>query len=262
MGSGPRPCPNRQSSALKALKGIDLDGQFPGKARLTCTYISKQKSAQVLASTPDGKPTLLLWRRPDKFKGAVLFDGVANAPKIYVEALGKTLNGLQKEQGIGIRLDGRSLHGILETKNLIAAATTSDYDDAKGIKMYKGMDLLTGELNPILGKGSGVAMIGKEFVGRYAASMSGLAILSEHPLGKIEKVKDGVRLQNTGRIRVASETGRVTITPDRGAPLPVVKAPNTWIILGTDEGIATLPVNSGALLTYYRCNRPVTITKN
>lgn len=246
---------------LKAVKGIGLDVQpAMTAARSVCAYTPRNESARVLASTADGKPLLVLWRRPETFKGVVLFDGVANAPKAYIEALRGVINQLQKDSGIGLALGGPILHEVLDTTNLLAAATTRYYAEAKDVKTYKGLDLLTGQLDPVVGEGSSGVMIGREFIGRFVASLSGLAILSTRPLGKIERMESGIRMQNDGLVRVASETGRVTIKPEGGAVLPTVKDPNTWLILGTDEGVATLPVKGSAPLTYYRCSRPVTIT--
>ena len=253
--------PASNTPLVRGLAGLGLDAE-PAltNARVACTYAPRQATARVLASTADGQPLLVLWRRPDIYQGAVLFDGVANAPKAYIEALRGVINALQKDTGIGLPLDGPILHAVLETTNLLIAATPRDYAESQGVKTYKGLDLLTGQLDPVVGPGASGVMIGREFVGRFAASLSGLAILSTQPLGKVERMAGGIRLHNSGLVRVASETGRVTISPEGGSALPVVKDPKTWLILGTDEGVATLPVAGGAPLTYYRCGRPVTIT--
>lgn len=103
-------------------------------------------------------------------------------PKLYLEVLRGAINGPQRDAGPGLALNGPVLHEILESSNLLAAATTSYYDESKDVKTYPGLDLLTGERQPQLGRGPGGVMIGHDFVGGFAAALSDLAVLATRPV--------------------------------------------------------------------------------
>jgi len=68
-----------------------------------------------------GKAVLALWRHPE-FKGAVLFDGLAQADRTYLTAFRKVISDLHTE-GIGLELTTPIFHETHEDKTFTASAT-------------------------------------------------------------------------------------------------------------------------------------------
>ena len=204
-----------------------------------------------------GNPILALWRAPE-FKGAVLFDSVEHASQDYLKALRTVITGIQQKHGIGLRLDKPILHQSLSTETLTAASATRYFRGVSEKHVYTGIDLLTGVRNPSVGGGMSGAVIAENFTGKFVASHSGIAVLSEAPLLKVEEKGDEVIVQSEGLIRASCISGELKVIPVDGGELPEVKEPMDWIVYGKEEGIARVPVgDDGEALTFFRCDRPV-----
>jgi HEAT repeat protein len=230
-------------------------------ACLASTFALNGPNAQALLSA-EGKPCLVLWRDPKRFKGAVLFDGMATASADYLTALKATLNGLRKDLGAGVELRGAILHQTLETDLLTAAATTAYYGTVSEKRAYPGVDLLTGEPNPVVGGGRSGTVTAKDFRGRYVACVDGLAILSEKPIQLLEKLADGLLVQTDGLFRAASETGAVKVTKEDGRALSLVEDWVDWLLFGEEEGAVCPPIDdTGNQVVYVRSQVPARVVK-
>ncbi|MDA0837035.1 MAG: hypothetical protein O2857_04560 [Planctomycetota bacterium] len=211
--------------------------------------------------TKDGSPILVLWRAPD-FKGAVLFDAVEYASQDYLKALRTAITDIRERHGIGLKLDKPILHQSLSTDTLTAASATRYFSGVSEKHVYPGIDLLTGVRNPSVGGGMSGAVIAENFTGKYIASHSGIAVLSEAPLLKVERAGDEVIVQSKGLIRASCISGELQVAPFDGADLEEVKEPMDWIVYGNEEGFARVPVGKdGETLTFLRCDRPVRLKR-
>ena len=205
-------------------------------------------------------PTLVVWRHAD-FKGVVVFDALSGGGTPYREELRRTLAELKAKSGVGIELRGPQRHNAFTTDKWIANATT-DGDP----QTLTGVDLLTGDLNPVVGAGRSAAFIGGEFQGKFAATLNGVSVLCDKPIRKIEKIPGGMRIECDGLIQAASSTGKLDARAAAGAQPPEIKpdARMKWLMLEDSEGLATLAIGDGktaqpATLVHVRCRRPLTI---
>ena len=223
------------------------------------TFKITGKSARAIY-TSNGKPVLAIWQHPD-FKGAVVFDGIDGGGKIYREELRRVLAELRTKSGVGIEINGPIRHEMLATDHLIADATAGSMD----ANTIKGVDMLTGVLDPVVGPSKSAALVARDFQGKYAAAFNGISVLCDRPIRKIEKIDGGLRIECDGLMQAASETGKLEFKPDSGPALPAIKDEklNHWVLFESSEGSAIQSTGDGkesrpGLLVYIRCGRPVT----
>ena len=212
--------------------------------------------------TAGGKPTLALWRDAASFKGAAIFEGVESASADYLGVLRSILNELHRKYGLGLNLDGPVLHQVYAGESFTAAASTGYYRTVSDRQTYEGIDLLTGAVNPPVGGGRTGTIVARDLTGKYLATTEGLAILCEKPIRKIEKTEGGFLVETEGLMRVAAATGNPTVVRAEGEALPEIEEPIPWVLYGTEEGTATVPVGkSDRSVLYVRCSRPLRITR-
>lgn len=250
--------------AEKGLKEHPLrspHGQMPTvTAQLASTFALNGPNAQTLLST-DGKPCLVLWRKPGDFKGGVVFDGLASASADYLRVLKEVLAEVHRDFGHGLELRGPILHQSLEADGLTAAAATGYYRTVSESYAYEGVDLLTGEPNPKVGGGRSGTIVARDLRAEYVACVSGIAILCEQPIKEIREVDGALIVRSDGLIRAASETGAVKVTRTDGE-LPTPESPMDWLVFGKEEGVLTLPLGkTGNQVVYVRSRAPVRVTK-
>ena len=255
-----------QVNVLDPKKQISFKKFQSGKTEITATgrvasqlKLSGERTETLFSS--DGNAILALWRSP-AFKGAVLFDAAEHASQDYLKALRTAITGLHQKHNIGLKLDKPILHQSLTTENLTAASATRYFRGVSERHVYPGIDLLTGVRNPSVGGGMSGAVIAENFTGKYIASHSGIAVLSEAPLLKVEKKGNDMIVQSKGLIRASCISGELQVVPVVGAELAEVKEPMGWIVSGKEEGIARVPVGKdGETLTFVRCERQVRLKK-
>jgi HEAT repeat protein len=217
------------------------------------------KSARALL-TSGTAPVLAVWQRAD-FKGAVVFDGIEGGGKIYREALRRVLAELKTKSGVGIDINSPLRHEMLATDQLVADATAGSTD----ANTIRGIDMLTGALDPVVGPSKSAALVARNFQGKYAASFNGISVLCDQPIRKIEKIAGGLRIECDGLIQAASETGRLEFKPDSGPALPAIRDDklNHWVLFENSEGSAIQATGDGqesrpGSLVYIRSRRPIT----
>lgn len=227
--------------------------------RVASTFRVTGARATGLLSSPEGV-VLAVWRDPATFKGAVVFDGLESASRDYVLALRDVLLREGGPAGKGL-LDGPVLHESLNTAGLTAAAATGYYREVSDRQAYPGLDLLTGETNPVVGGGISAALAVKDFRAGHVAVMNGIAWLAERPPERVEATPEGLELRGGGLVRLASD-GALRIQAKEGAPLAVVSNAAVWIVEGGGEGLAEM--DSGGTnppVVYVRSERDVSVRR-
>ncbi len=231
----------------------------PGSIVARTFNVTGQRARVLLTS--GGAPVLVVWQHPD-FKGAVVFDGIAGDGPPYRQELRRVLAELRAKSGVGIELDGPIRHEADESDRWTADATAGSTD----VRTIHGVDLLTGALDPRVGPNKSAAFVAKAFQGKYAAAYNGISVLCDRPIAKVEKIDGGLRIECDGLLQAASDTGKLDVSPVSGAALPPVAGERVkpWILIGSDEGVATTPALDGSrsrtgTVTYVRCARPVTM---
>ncbi|MCX5660438.1 MAG: hypothetical protein NTW19_12045 [Planctomycetota bacterium] len=247
----------KAAKKLTTAAGAAIDAPDAALAR---TFKPAGPAARVLCSM-GGSPALVAWQRPE-FKGAVFFDGVEGGGAGYRNAVRDALAELKAKANVGVALPGPAKH-----ETLAADAWSADVTLGAGDRVVaKGVDLLTGELDPVVGPDRGAAMVFRDFKGKYAAAYNGVAVLCDRPIRKVDKVEGGLRIECDGLIQAASESGKVVVAPAEGAALPAVPAEKyvRWLLLESSEGVATQTAGDGAnakqnVVSYIRCGRALTL---
>lgn len=259
-----RPAAKRTRSKKK--KPITLTNAGGGELKLknasvAATFAAIGKNASVLLRHK-GDPVLVLWQKPDH-KGAVIFDGIENCSREYLDFLAATMNELESKEGVGMKIRGPFLYQALATKNLKAIAKSPYYRGASKAKRYGGVDLLTGEKSPTVGPGRSGTIIAKDLQGKYVASHGGISILSETPIKSIKKIDGGLEILSTGLTRAGSVSGVVSVRKATGESLPTIEDMPPWIIRGTKEGVALMPIGkngANGTVAFVRSKSPVQFT--
>lgn len=214
-----------------------------------------------------GQTVLALWRHP-AFKGAVLFDGLEHVSNEYLDALRNVINGLNRDEGVGMKVEGPALLETLNSPAIAAAAATRYYHEVKESVILPGLDVLSGSANPAVGRliGSVSALTLNNYTGRYVAASESLTALSERPFTEARVDGEALVLKSEGVVRVGSLSGAVVLEPVDGRPLPVTRisseGPATnglarWLFASGEEGAYVLESRS---LTYFRARQPVKVT--
>jgi hypothetical protein len=208
--------------------------------------------AQIISGTPDA-PTLVYWKS-DTFRGGVLFDLT-----LYINKR-KDISELMTKEKIGCLLDGIQGIKTLQIGKITAAAATGGDCD---LFTLKGVDLLTGEPNPIITKGRNAAIVADDFLGHYVCAKRGLALLGSQSLTDVTVTDDSIQVTCAGLLQIGSITGHACITTAVGKrALKTVTEDNLidWLLYGSDEGIATVQTGDrGAVLTYIRCKEAIMV---
>lgn len=233
-------------NANKASTAEDHDGRlkedWPWETAITFEkdhYALKAVSAKALAGVA-ASCTRALWRG-EGFKGAVLFD----CGKTTAEEFQELLRSIHKDPGVGLPVEG--VAGMIRVNPQTIAACASDYSAQAEVRL-DGVDLFTGEPNPVVAKGSSAAVTVGNFQGTYVASYNGVTILCDAPIESVKPVDGGLEVRCAGLIRASSARGAVSTQPDlprkEGKPQEILK----WILFGKDKGVARLPAGAGAAI--------------
>lgn len=202
---------------------------------------------------------LARWRDP-AFRGAVLFDGLRSPSKPYVDRLAAEINDLAAK-GIGRAVRGRAVVKEIETEKFHAAASPAYGDPLKTPVTLRGVDLMTGVVDPVVGPGTGSAIVARaDHFGRYLACSPSLVALGDRPYTKASRTEAGLLLQNPGVIQLAGR-GPVKVTRQDGKPLEALPFDFQWVFAGTREGVSTFTNSLGVKLTFVRSAEPVVVAE-
>jgi hypothetical protein len=254
----PAPPGRQEPGAALTLRRGDRDLPV-SHAAVRATYDIGGAARAVL--TLDGTPVLAVWRG-EGAKGAVLFDGLSYASADYLAALRDVMNQLHEAGGIGMKIDGPFLEQALRVPPISAAARSPYYSGAASSNTLHGLDLLTGERDPVVGPGRSGAIVADEFDGTYAATHDGVTILSDEPLAGAHRIDGGFLLPSARVIRAACANGIPRVEANGGSALPEVEALSPWLLHGSEDGIAVVPTgreDAAQRVVYVRSARPVRI---
>lgn len=244
-------------NANEASTAADHDGRlqedWPWEADIAFAkdhYTLQGGTAKALAGDA-ATCTQALWRR-DGFKGAVLFDCGKTAPAEFQARL----NGIHKEHGAGLAADG--VPGMIRASCGKLAACASNGHAADETKLA-GVDLFTGEPDPVVAKTRCAAVTAGSFRSTYAAADNGVTVLGDAPVKEVKAIPGGLEVTCAGLIRASAVQGEVTVKPEppriEGKPEAIMK----WVLFGTENGIARWPTGAGQAV-FVRCPGTVTIT--
>ncbi|MCX5659573.1 MAG: hypothetical protein NTW19_07595, partial [Planctomycetota bacterium] len=236
-------------------KGLTVPG---GVAARTFTLAGAGAKA---IYTHDNAAVLALWRKPE-FKGAVVFDGVDGGGKPYRDELRRIMNDLHTTTGVGVTIDGPIRQEMLVGEHFIAQTSAGAFE----ARATPGVDVITGEINPVVGTHKSAALVLKDFQGKFAAEINGVTVLCDKPIKKLDKIPNGIRLECAGLVQIAAAKS-VEFKTETGDMPPTIadEKLNDWVLLKTDAGTCRLPSGgakdgSTGMLTYVRCERPLLIT--
>jgi hypothetical protein len=219
--------------------------------------VAKNPRARVIAGTAES-PEALVWRG-DGMRGAVVFqfDGKDVGGKT-TEAIGKELARLATAEKPADRvgLAFAEPAGIVMGKAAGLTAFAAGRHVA-GERNVRGMDLLTGRIDPALGAARAAAIVGESYRGEFVAAEAGVCVLGDAPLEAVEKIEGGLAVTCSGLVRAVAPGG-VKVEWTGPAPPEVSTADGdeskflAWLLESTAPGVATLPQKDGPPVTFIR----------
>jgi len=250
-------------NSMEASAAGDLDGKllndwpWEGDVEMKDGHYELTGPAAKALGDEAEPPKLVLWKK-EGFRGAVLFDQATGS----ASELRQVLNGLAEKHGVGlaikdpIGMQTGSIGGVTGMASTYAAPETCT---------LRGVDLLTGEADPVVQKGLSAAVVADRFRSTYVASYNGVSILCDKAAEMVEAVDGGLRVQCSGLIRAGSITGAASVSlRDRKAPT-VIRGEEEiikWILLSEEDGLAYWPVaGTRSVVAFVRSAGPVTITQ-
>lgn len=218
------------------------------------SYAVSGPNVTVLAKGTQG-PSLVLWRAPEN-KGAVIFDaGLKEAT-----GLREAINKLAREHQVGVELTGPPLQMVWREAGITGAACSG----GSVSNILTGVDLLDGSPNPGVGPGRSGALVSTNLVGKYAASLNGVAVLGEAPLAEVAPVAGGLRVRCAELLRAGGQHGHVSVAVEGGGRLAEIEPEkaNEWVLFGKADGFLNRSIrgNTNKAVTFIRCSQTVVVT--
>jgi hypothetical protein len=233
---------------------LTLDWPWEKDVVIQGTSYQTSGAARALQGTPEAA-TLVYWKG-EGMRGGVLFDLTPEA------GARERVNALILREKVGAPLEGTPGYKIARLGGLTAVAATGG--EAEPFPL-QGVDLLTGEPNPTLTRGRSAALVADDYQGRFVFAKGGIALLGSQPLAGVSATADGVTVSCPGLLQIGTVTGKATVQTAGGRALKPVPATELieWLLFGTTEGVATVPVgDKGAVVTYVRCTEAVRVGRN
>jgi len=212
---------------------------------------------RLLAGTAE-KPEAVAWRGAG-CRGTVLFDFGGKAAEPLTKELARLAAAAGDERcGIAFTQPAGIVRGSAGGLTAWAAGRT-----VGGEVSARGMDLLTGAVDPSLPPAPAAAIVAERFTGPYLAVADGMSVIGEQRLEGVEAAAEGLRLKSAGLVRVVCQ-GTLDVTWNDGPP-PAV-APDkpeflSWLLEGEAPGIATLREPGRATVTYIRSKSSLTLRR-
>jgi len=133
------------------------------------------------------------------------------------------------------------VRGFLSTDNVNEASAAAE-------ARLPGVDLFSGEADPVVSKARSAAITADNHRGTFAAAYHGVSILCDAPIEEVRPVAGGLEVRCPGLIRAAAARGGVAVRPQppvvEGAPDAVL----SWVLFGNTSGMARLPAGGGHVL--------------
>ena len=132
-----------------------------------------------------------------------------------------------------------------------------------GDRVVRGMDLLTGRVDPALKAARAAAIVGDSYRGEFVAVEGGVCVLGDKPLEAVEKIDGGLTLECGGLVRAVAPGGVAvewagTAPPDISTKDGDESKFLAWLLESNDPGIATLPQKDGPPVTFIRTDAAMT----
>jgi hypothetical protein len=249
-------------NAMEAATPADHDGKleadwpweddvgYDGKA-----YRVKSRSAESLEGKSENAG-VVLWKK-DGFKGAVIFD----AMPFESGRVRKCLADLKARHGVGLDFVQPPAVQYTQTDGITAASRAAR---AKAPLPLKGMELLTGEVDPVVNTNRSAAIVASEYRGKFVACLNGVTVLCDRPIKSLKPVPGGLRLEMDGLVQASAVTGKVVVEVEGAARPPAIEKPEaimTWLVTSSAPGLASLPMSGTSnRVTWVRAAGPVVIT--
>jgi hypothetical protein len=219
--------------------------------------VATSPRARIIAGTAES-PEAVVWRG-DGMRGAVVFqfDGKDVGGKTTA-AIGKELARLAtaEKPADRIGLAFTEPAGLVMGKAAGLTAFAAGRHVA-GERNVRGMDLLTGRIDPALGAARAAAIVGESYRGEFVAAEAGVCVLGDAPLEAVEKIQGGLAVTCSGLVRAVAPGG-VKVEWTGSAPPEVSTADGdeskflAWLLESTAPGVATLPQKDGPPVTFIR----------
>ena len=219
--------------------------------------VVKSPRARVIAGTAES-PEAVVWRG-DGMRGAVVFQfGGKDVGGKTSEAVGKELARLATAEKPADRvgLAFAEPAGIVMGKAAGLTAFAAGRHVA-GERNVRGMDLLTGRIDPALGAARAAAIVAESYRGEFVAVEGGVCVLGDAPLEAVEKIDGGLAVTCSGLVRAVAPGG-VKVEWTGPAPPEVSTADGdeskflAWLLESAAPGVATLPQKDGPPVTFIR----------
>jgi hypothetical protein len=219
--------------------------------------VATSPRVRVIAGTAES-PEAVVWRG-DGMRGAVVFqfDGKDVGGKTTA-AIGKELARLAtaEKPADRIGLAFTEPAGLVMGKAAGLTAFAAGRHVA-GERNVRGMDLLTGRIDPALGAARAAAIVGESYRGEFVVAEAGVCVLGDAPLEAVEKIQGGLAVTCSGLVRAVAPGG-VKVEWTGSAPPEVSTADGdeskflAWLLESTAPGVATLPQKDGPPVTFIR----------
>ena len=225
--------------------------------------VAKSPRLRVIAGTAES-PEAVVWRG-DGMRGAVVFqfDGKEVGGKT-TEAIGKELARLATAENPADRIG----MVFVEPAGLVMgnAAGLTAFAAGRHVasdRIVRGMDLLTGRVDPSLKAARAAAIVAESYRGEFVAVEAGVCVLGDKPLEAVEKIDGGLSLKCGGLVRAVAPSG-VAVGWAAAAPPEISTADGdeskflAWLLESNEPGIATLPQKDGPPVTFIRTDAAMT----
>ncbi|MFM9194217.1 MAG: hypothetical protein ACKOWG_00450, partial [Planctomycetia bacterium] len=233
--------------------------------------VSKSSRLRVIAGSAES-PEAVVWRG-EGMRGAVVFDfsgkeaGGKGRGGRAAEAIGEELARLAAAEkpadrvGIAFAEPAGLLTGQVAGLTAFAAGR-----HVVGERTVKGMDLLTGRVDPALKAARAAALVADSYRGEFLAVEGGVCVLGDAPLEAVEKLAGGLTLTCRGLVRAVAPGG--VAVEWAGDPPPEISTKEgdepaflAWLLESNAPGIATLPQPDGPPVTFIRSPAAITVRR-
>ena len=264
------------SMPLAVPEAIDVPfkSRWPWQADITRSAdgkitVAKSPRVRVIAGTAES-PEAVVWRG-EGMRGAVLFDfsgrdaGGKDLSSKAAEAIGKELARLATADNPADRI------GMVFTEpaglvsgNAAGLTAFAAGRHVVGDRVVRGMDLLTGRVDPSLKAARAAAIVADSYRGEFVAVEGGVCVLGDKPLEAVEKIDGGLALECGGLVRAVAPGGVAVEWAGTAPPNISTKDGDeskflAWLLESNDPGIATLPQKDGPPVTFIRTDAAMTL---
>lgn len=219
--------------------------------------LAKSSRLRIIAGTAES-PAAVAWRG-DGMRGVVILqlddkDAGGETTAAITKELAQLAAGKNHAERIGIAFAEPA--GLL-TGHAAGLTAFAAGRNVTGERTVRGMDLLTGRVDPALGAARAAAIVGKSYRGEFVAVEGGVCVLGDAPLEAVEKIEGGIAVTCRGLVRAVAPGGVAVEWSGSAPPEVSTEQENetkflTWLLESSSPGVATLPEEDGPPVTYIR----------